>query len=198
MKKIVMLMIIGLLLLVGCSIPQEVQDELEKLEQLRIEKEQWVKWEPELKQLRQEKENWEKIEKPDLEQQISDLETQLAEQVKPLKDPTHDELLTFLVVDQTDELWPPPLGGHLEMTFQLLKNAAEKGIRGFPVIVLAKSKQYWYFTGFRTTDRGLVYILSSRDRAVRLEEGKDYRKINNLSPSKIDSTIVKIWVFDFN
>ncbi len=156
-KSVVVLMLFMLgVLLIGCGIPQDVQNEL--------------------KQLREENQGLK------------------AEMSKIPKNPTYDELIRFLKEDQTDKLWPPPAGEHLEMAHQLLKSAAKSGIGGSLAIAMIKN-QYWFFAAFKTTDRGTIYVLAALDGAVKLEEGKDYYKINNFPPQG-DAIIGKIRIFD--
>ena len=117
-----------------------------------------------------------------------------AELAKVPKSPTYDGLVKFLKEDPTEKLWPPPAGEHLEMANKLLKAAGKSGIEGSLAIATIKN-QYWFFAAFKTTDRGTVYVLAALDGMVKLEEGKDYYKINNFPPQG-DAIISKIWLFD--
>lgn len=184
MKKIAIALsiLIVVLLLVGCGIPQDVQDELHQLRS-------------DVDRLGNEKENCDG-EREQLNETVKSLEAELAESKEALRNPTYDELMNFLKEDRTEAI-RPPTGGHLDMAHTFLRSASVKGIIGFLVMILIQSDEVWYFTGFETSDRGTVYILPAMDQEVKLVEGQDYAKANKFNITRVDTTIVKIWEFNF-
>jgi hypothetical protein len=171
------ILMIGLVL-IGCGVPQDVQNELS--------------------QLRTEKANSEK-ERANLGQQVEQLNKTIQElktaATKCPKNPTYDELINFLKDDTTDKLWTT-YQDHMVLGNMLIVNALRKGIGpGFRVAIDIKAGQTWGFVGFDTRDRGVVYILTPLDKVVKLEVGKNYAELNGFSSAEIgnvDSTILAI------
>lgn len=209
------------------GISQEVESELNQLrvkekqwtewelelEQLRNEKQQWTEWESELEQLWVEKKNWEEVEKPTLEKQVAEkeddlgdrdetiegLEAQVAELQAELAEastnPNYNEIIKGILLQYKAKRESHQ--SHSQYTYQFLKMAKERGIKGYPVGVLIKPNRVLIFAAFETNDKGWIYILAAQYREVQLEEGKSFRELNETSPfGSADDTILKIMIFD--
>jgi uncharacterized coiled-coil protein SlyX len=124
----------------------------------------------------------------ELEAKVAELEARLA-----AKNPSYNDLMGFLAEDKTEDT---KYQSHVSYTFQFLKNAKERGIRGYPVVVLIPQRVL-VFAGFETTDQGWIYILPAIDKEVKLEKGKSYRELNGHSPFGTgDDLIQEIFVFN--
>ena len=139
------------------------------------------------------------------DQQIAGLKTQIvekdgkiaglqAELAKASRNPTAAEVTLFLANDLTDRAFASFQYSHLEAVHQVVKNAGSKGLKAFTVTAMVASNTALYFAGFKTSDKGVVYILTSIDREVKLVEGEDYYKANGFSGGP--ATILKIFAFE--
>jgi len=106
----------------------------------------------------------------------------LASLPKPLHDPTYDELVEFLSVDQTAEEVEYDLS-HIFFTHTLLTRAGEAGIQAYPIVSVMINYRNVVLAGFNTTDKGWVYILPwGTDREIELEIGDSYSRLNGNNP----------------
>jgi len=139
--------------------------------------------------------------------QIAELQEEVAELKSQVpQNPTYEELIKFLEEDDTQRFKPSE--PRYAWVYNLLKNAKEKGIKGHVVFAWARvedkngrviERSYGTFAGFNTADRGLVYVAVDLDRIVKLEKGKDYMELNDLSPKKSGyrAIILEIYNYDF-
>lgn len=192
MKKIVTVLMVLTIGLVGCGIPQEVQDELNQLrsekEQWADEKVQWREWEMELNQLRFENEQWEEDKKIGIK-----LITQLNNQLANIpKNPTYQEVIDFLEVDQTDKNEPiAQLYTTLHSSRDLYENAQKAGMRaGLVTLILGPQSTILNFCAFETTDKGIIYILVESDQIVRIEKGEKFYEANNWDNPPVEDTVI--------
>ena len=109
------------------------------------------------------------------------------------KDVSSGEVIGFLRLDMTEQ---EKYSSHATYTHQFLKNAREHGIQGYPVSVLLSANRILLFAGFKTTDRGWMYVLPVIDQEVKLAKGKSYRELNGSSPfGPEEDIIVDIMIF---
>lgn len=131
-----------------------------------------------------------------LNDKIADLEKATTVAPSP-QDPSYSALMSFVVRDYTDSLTLPGAGVYGTVFFA---RAREAGIKSYltRITIPGPPQQYWYFTGFNTTDRGLIYILPCPgfDGPVILEVGKKYHELNGFSSFGVDDTILKIELFE--
>ena len=207
---LVTLLTVGMLL-IGCGVPKEVQQELSQLRtensQLKTEKTQWQaekaelekEVQQELSQLRTEnsqlktgKTQWQ-AEKAELEKEVADLSNQVSELTKKvLKDPTYEEAASFIKEDKTNEEVPQD---HATAAMLVAENAGKTGINCYWVIART-SLGGFNFVGFNTTDRGWIYFCNSGtcgNQEVKLEVGKKLYQLNpQWGTAGFDDTIISI------
>lgn len=179
---LVTVLIVGMFL-VGCSVPQEVQQELSQLQaensQLNTEKTQW------------------QAEKAELEKKVADLEGQVAELTeKALKDPTYEEAVAFIKEDKTNEDFKRD---HSLAAMLVTENARKQGINSYWVVAQTPAQLGgigFHFVGFNTTDRGWVYFCTTSicaDSESKIEVGKRLHKSNpSWNDPGFDDTVLSI------
>ncbi len=201
MNKWKMIVIIVLAVLLVASVSGGIYWVGEKnaqITQLQAEKKQWAEvLMPELEQLRADKQQWEEVDKPALEQEIAELEKLPVIAPSP-QDPTYSDLMDFVAQDDTNLLILPGFGKYGMVFFA---RAQEAGIKAYlaRVTIVGPPQQYWYFTAFNTTDKGLVYIFPymTIEGVARLEVGKKYQELNAYPFAfYLDDTILKIELFE--
>lgn len=157
---LVTLLIVGTFL-VGCGVPEEVQQELS---QLRSENSQL------------------RTKKTQLEKKVADLESQLAKPIEEaLKDPTYEEAVAFMQEDRTDE---EVKQDHSLAAMLVAENARKLGLNCYKVIARTPGMfggTGFNFVGFNTGDRGWVYFCTTSicaDAQAKIEVGKKLHKSN--------------------
>lgn len=132
----------------------------------------------------------------DTKEEIEKLKKELSS-IEVLRDPSYEELRIFLLI--TDRIEREQLGMHYNYTWLFLKNAKKSGIKGH-VVVVRLTCRFLFFAGFKTTDRGWIYIMPWVDEEVKLVEGESFDELNESSTytsgCKSDDTIEKIMIFD--
>jgi hypothetical protein len=169
-----MALVIAMPLFAGCGIPKDVQGELD--------------------QLRADKQQWEEVDKPALEQEITELK-KLPLIAPSSQDPTYSDLMDWIARDQTNTLTFTPMGYYATTLFAFARTA---GIKSYliRITIVGPPQQYWYFTAFNTTDKGLIYILPSEDREIALIVGKKVHELVGGPVYVEDDTILKIESFE--
>ena len=113
-----------------------------------------------------------------------------------IRNPTHDEVLEFIVEDETDEM------EYVEGEFECLdfcmmfrNNAFKKGYISYTVWIDFVGQSFGHsIIGFNTTDRGMVYLDPQLDYFVDLGVGVDYWKDAVLSPQEYgEGYIISKW-----
>jgi hypothetical protein len=201
MKEWKMIVIIVLAVFLAASVVGgllRIGEKNAQITQLQAEKKQWDEvLMPELEQLRADKQQWEEIDKPALEKVIAELKNLRVLAPSP-KDPTYSALMDFVAQDETNLLILPGFGKYGMVFFA---RAQEVGIKAYlaRVTIVGPPQQYWYFTAFNTTDKGLVYIFPYMgiEGVVKLEVGKKYEALNEYPfVFGLNDTILKIELFE--
>jgi hypothetical protein len=113
-----------------------------------------------------------------------------------IRNPTHDEVLEFIIEDETDEM------EYMEGEFECLdfcmmfrNNAFKKGYISYTVWIDFVGQSFGHsIIGFNTTDRGMVYLDPQLDYFVDLGVGVDYWKDAVLSPQDYgEGYIISKW-----
>jgi len=113
-----------------------------------------------------------------------------------IRNPTHDEVLEFIIEDETDEM------EYMEGEFECLdfcmmfrNNAFKKGYISYTVWIDFVGQSFGHsIIGFNTTDRGMVYLDPQLDYFVDLGVGVDYWKDAVLSPQEYgEGYIISKW-----
>jgi len=111
-----------------------------------------------------------------------------------VRDPTYNELLSFIRKDRTDEMGYVVDGFTCHDFADMLRNNAYKqGYRSFGVYLYLVDSAH-AIIGFNTTDRGMVFIEPQNDYFVELEIGVSYWKTALQSPQKYRPTYSDIIV----
>jgi hypothetical protein len=111
-----------------------------------------------------------------------------------IRDPTYDEMITFLRADKTNEnVYDADTYNCYDYTSDLCKNAVAQGYRiGFVYLYFKESAHA--LVCFNTTDRGLIYVEPQYDDIVKVEVGLRYwGNIPNVR-SSFDDTIVRFGI----
>jgi len=90
-----------------------------------------------------------------------------------IRDPTYDEMVSFIVVDKTEtNTYVDSSYVCHDFSYDVKRNAFNAGYRCFWVGIEYNLIYYHAVVAFNTTDRGIVYIEPQNDEIVTVEIGK--------------------------
>jgi len=101
-----------------------------------------------------------------------------------VRNPTYNEVQEILTDGEATSAW------------ELNNHAEAKGFRAayvqYKTIYSATKGEVYELVAFETIDKGLIFVEPSSHKEVKLEVGKHYSGLNELSPPDYDDTITKI------
>lgn len=133
----------------------------------------------------------------DTEERLAPEIEQLEAELYSLRDPSFDELISFIRSDHTDR---ETHESHSTYTYGFLKKAKEAGIQGYPAVVRL-TRRHLIIAVFKTTDTGdeWTFVVPATDQVVKLSERRIYSQLNESNPFGFagDDLIKEIMIYDF-
>ena len=112
-----------------------------------------------------------------------------------LRNPTHNELKSFLTEDKTDsEQYVEGVYTCSDFSADVNNNAEAQGLRAAVVFIDFPSERSHVVVAFETVDKGLIFIEPQFDDEIEVRTGISYSEANDYHRPSYNDTITKATV----